>query len=106
MIPTGSIMLMNLEVNEYNESVVLFNMIPTEGAVFILIWLPQVTNYISRCEDRDMSMDERFKKEKSWLCGIIAGKRRKSPRNCSNLDFQAEYFYKATVDHPRICKES
>lgn len=33
----GSIMLINLEANDYNESVLQFNLIPTEGAVYIQI---------------------------------------------------------------------
>lgn len=35
IIIKGSIMLINLEANGYNESVLQFNLIPTEGAVYI-----------------------------------------------------------------------
>lgn len=64
-------MLMNLKTNDYNESVLLFNLFPTEDTD--LDWTKglKLTSCVSGCEDNDMSKDETLQKRKNLTLNIV-----------------------------------
>lgn len=56
---------MNLEANDYNECVMLCNF------KLALALSPQVTSYISSCEDRDMSIKVSIKGKVDSECCVV-----------------------------------